>query len=37
MIVTDDREFAERMRAFRNHGIRSDHRERGQQETWRYE
>jgi perosamine synthetase len=37
MIVTDDRELAERMRAFRNHGITSDHRERGQRETWLYE
>ncbi len=37
MIVTDDSEAATRMRAFRNHGISSDARERAQQGAWFYE
>lgn len=37
MITTDDRNFAKRMRLFRNHGITTDHRQREQQGSWFYE
>jgi perosamine synthetase len=37
MIATDDPEFAQRMRRFRNHGITTDHRERNLQGAWFYE
>ncbi len=37
MVATDDADFARRMRAFRNHGITTDHRERALAETWYYE
>lgn len=37
MITTDDRNLAERMRLFRNHGIASDHFRRQQTNTWFYE
>jgi len=37
MIVTDNLEFAQKMRTFRNHGINTDHRQRSEQNTWYYE
>jgi len=37
MIVTDNREYAEKMRRFRNHGISTDHRQRSGNGTWFYE
>lgn len=37
MIVTDNLEFAEKMRRFRNHGISNDHRQRTENGTWYYE
>ena len=37
MITTDNLEFAERMRIFRNHGITTDHRQRELQGSWFYE
>jgi perosamine synthetase len=37
MITTDNSEFANRMRRFRNHGITSDHHQRDVQNTWFYE
>ena len=37
MIVTDNEEFARRMRIFRNHGITSDHRQRAERGSWFYE
>ena len=37
MIVTDDSDAATRMRAFRNHGISTEARERAQQGAWFYE
>ncbi len=37
MITTDNEEFAQRMRIFRNHGITTDHRQREQQGSWFYE
>lgn len=37
MVTTHDGAWADRMRRFRNHGIDSDHREREEQKTWRYE
>jgi perosamine synthetase len=37
MITTDDPEFAQRMRVFRNHGITSDHRQREETGSWFYE
>ncbi len=37
MVVTENVEFAERMRRFRNHGIDCDHRQRSQKGLWRYE
>lgn len=36
MVVTDDAVMATRMRAFRNHGITSDHRQRTENGTFRY-
>jgi perosamine synthetase len=36
MITTDDQELAAKMRAFRNHGIGSNHRQRQKQATHRY-
>jgi perosamine synthetase len=37
VITTDDRKAAQRMRAFRNHGIASDHRQRELVGSWYYE
>jgi len=37
MVVTDDPEWAERLRIFRNHGITSDHRRRQEEGAWFYE
>jgi perosamine synthetase len=37
MVVTDNPEYAEKMRRFRNHGITSDHRQRVENGTWYYE
>lgn len=37
MITTNHDEFAKRMRAFRNHGITTDHRQRAEQGSWFYE
>ena len=37
MIVTDNAEYAEKMRRFRNHGISTDHRQRSKDSTWFYE
>lgn len=37
VIATDNRELAQRMRAFRNHGITSDHRQRERLGSWFYE
>lgn len=37
MVVTDNAEWAERLRSFRNHGISGDHRQRQEQGTWYYE
>lgn len=37
MIVTDNQDYAERMRRFRNHGIATDHRKRAEKGTWFYE
>jgi len=37
MITTENLEYAERMRIFRNHGITTDHRQREQQGSWFYE
>lgn len=37
MVVTDNPEFAELIRRFRNHGITSDHRRRAEMGTWYYE
>jgi len=37
MIVTDDPDWANRMRVFRNHGITTDHSQREEQGTWFYE
>jgi perosamine synthetase len=37
MITTNDPEMAHRMRAFRNHGITSDHSQREKQGSWFYE
>lgn len=37
MIVTNNTGFAEKMRCFRNHGIKTDHRQRSDKGTWRYE
>lgn len=37
IITTNDTEFAEQMRAFRNHGITSTHHERAEKGSWFYE
>ena len=37
MITTDDDELASRARAFRNHGITTDHRQRAELGSWFYE
>lgn len=37
MITTNDTKLADTMRRFRNHGIDSDHRRRGELGTWYYE
>lgn len=37
VITTDQTEFAEKMRWFRNHGITTDHRQRAEQGGWFYE
>lgn len=37
MITTDNPDFAERMRVFRNHGITTDYRQREKQGSWFYE
>lgn len=37
MITTDQEEYANRLRIFRNHGITSDHRQREAQGSWFYE
>ena len=37
MITTDDSDLAEKMRAFRNHGITRDHRQRTAEGSWFYE
>jgi perosamine synthetase len=37
MVTTNDAQLAARIRVLRNHGIESDHRQREQQGTWRYE
>ena len=37
MITTDNEEYANRLRIFRNHGITSDHRQREAQGSWFYE
>jgi perosamine synthetase len=37
MVTTDNPEFAEKMRRFRNHGIATDYRQRAEKGTWFYE
>ena len=37
VVTTDDADAARRMRAFRNHGITSDHVARAERDTWFYE
>ena len=37
MVVTDNIEYANRMRRFRNHGIQTDYRQRAEIGTWFYE
>jgi perosamine synthetase len=37
MIVTENNEYARRMRTFRNHGITTDHRQREKAGSWFYE
>jgi perosamine synthetase len=37
MVATSDAAMAARMRAFRNHGITTDHRQRSAQSSWAYE
>src|SRR5436305_3829777 len=37
VITTNDSELAQKMRAFRSHGITSDHRQREAQGSWFYE
>ena len=37
MVVTDNPEFAGKMRRFRNHGLTADHRQRMETRTWHYE
>ena len=37
LITTDNEEFAERMRLFRNHGIALDHKKREMKNSWHYD
>jgi perosamine synthetase len=37
MVTTDEPELARRMRIFRNHGITTDHHQRGRKGSWYYE
>lgn len=37
VVTTDDDEMARRMRAFRNHGISADHRQRAANDSWVYD
>ena len=37
MVTTNDTNLADKMRRFRNHGINSDHRQRGELGAWYYE
>ncbi len=37
MVVTDNQEYFERMRIFRNHGITTDHHQRAKEGSWFYE
>ena len=37
MVITDNPEFAVKLRAFRNHGITTDHRQREANGSWFYE
>lgn len=37
MVITDSERFADRMKAFRNHGIQTDHTQRNKNGTWFYE
>ncbi len=37
MVVTDNADYANRMRRFRNHGIQTDYRQRAEAGTWFYE
>ena len=37
MITTDNADYADRMRIFRNHGITTDHHQREAQDSWLYE
>jgi len=37
IVVTDNADFANRMRRFRNHGIQTDYRQRAEAGTWFYE
>jgi len=37
MVVTDNAEYAGKIRRFRNHGITTDHRQRSKDGTWYYE
>jgi len=37
MVITDNVDFAKKMRRFRNHGITTDHRRRTENGTWYYE
>jgi perosamine synthetase len=37
MVVTDNPDFAAKMRRFRNHGLTTDHRQRTAEGTWLYE
>ena len=37
MVTTNDTNFADKMRRFRNHGIDSDHRQRIERGTWHYD
>jgi len=37
MVLTDCPDFLDRMRAFRNHGITTDHRQRSERGSWFYE
>jgi len=37
MITTDQEGYAQRLRIFRNHGIKTDHRQREREDSWFYE